>query len=205
MVEAFGNTMKKRTRIIIGIAFFGICLLCTFHILPSESEHYLKSDISNFENSTLPLSIILSILFAFIILFDKSEFTGGKLFKVMYIGYIGIMSYLAFSMTSDLLTTVALKINRIEATQTLNKTFEVAHNFYTSDNKTDTIAWINHSENKHIIHGRVSDRNYEHGVDRIIANDYEYSKIAIKELKKKFNITLKKGLLGIPYEPKILE
>lgn len=197
--------MKKRIRIIIGIAFFGISLLCTFHFLPNESEHYLKSDISNFENSVLPLSIILSILFAFIILFDKSEFTGSKLFKAIYIGYIGMMSYLAFSMTSDLLMTVSLKINRISTTQTLNKTFEVTDNFYTSNKKTDTIAWINHSENKHIIHGRISDRNYEHGVDRIIANDYEYSKIAKTELNKKFNISLKRGLLGIAFEPKISE
>ena len=180
-------------------------MLCTFYFLPKESELYLKSDISNLQNAIFPLLIILSIAFAFIMLFDKTEFNGSKWSKVAYIGYIGIMSYLIFSMTSDLLTTATLKINRISTSQMIYKKFEITHNLHTSNNKTDTIAWINHSENKHIIHGRITDKHYEVGVDRIIANDSEYSRIAKVELKKKFNIKLKKGLFGIAFDPKISE
>jgi len=180
-----------------------LTLLSTFYFLPKESELYLKSDISDLRNSLLPISIILSIVFAFLIVFDKTEYTGGKWSKIVYIGYVGIMSYLILSMTSDLLTTVSLKINRISTTQTLNKNFEITYNLYTSNDKTDTIAWINHSENKHIIHGRISDRYYEDGVDRIIADNNDYAKIAKIELKKEFNIKLKKGLLGILFDPKV--
>jgi hypothetical protein len=205
IAKTVGNNMKRRTRIIIGIAFMSLALLSTFHFLPKESELYLESDISDFQNSIFPISILLSIVLAFLIVFDKSEYTGGKWSKIVYIGYIGMMSYLIFSMTSDLLTTFTLKINRISTTQTLNKNFEITHNLYTSNNKTDTIAWINHSEYKHIIHGRISDRHYEDGVDRVITNDIEYSRIAKKELKKEFNIKLKKGLLGILFDPKISE
>lgn len=197
--------MKRHIRIIIGIVFLGISLFCSFYILPTESELYLKSDVSNLENSIFPITIIISIVLAFLMFFDKTEFYGSKWSKLMYIGYIGMMSYLILIFTSDILTAVTLKINRISITQTLNKSFEISYNSSTYNGDTYTSPWIRHFENKYIIYGRISDRYYEDGVDRIIANDDEYNRIVKEEPKKRLSIKLKKGLFGIWFDPKISE
>ncbi len=197
--------MKKRTRIIVGIIFSSLALISVLYFLPRESELYLESDISDLQNSLLPISITSSIVLAFIIVFDKSEFNDGKWSKAMYIGYIGIMSYLVFGLNSNLITNIALRLNRVTENQTVIENFIVTNNYHISNGKRDTIPWINHSENKHIIHGRISNRNYEDGVDGIIMNDIDYEKIAKIEPKIEFNFKLKKGLFGILYEPKLSE
>ena len=194
--------MKRRTRTIIGIAFFGIASFCSFYFLPKESELYLKSDISELRNSILPISIIFSIVFAYLIAFHKTEYNGGKWSKAIYIGYIGMMSYLIFGMTSDLLTTVALKTNRISKTETLNKNFLISTNSITSNGIKTITPWVIKRENTYEVRGRISDKSYEDDVDGIFMNSADYKKV---QDKKEFGITLEKGLFGIPYKPIIKE
>mgnify|MGYP001025135929 FL=1 len=195
--------MKRRTRTIIGIAFLGIALLCSFHFLPKESELYLKSDISELRNSILPISIIFSFVFAYLIAFHRTEYNGGKWSKAIYIGYIGIMSYLIFGITSDLLTTIVLKTNRISKTEKLNKNFVMSTFTVTSNGElTESGPWVIKSLDKYEVRGRVSDKSYDNDVDGIFMDKNDYAKI---EQKKEFGITLQKGLFGIPYEPIIKE
>ncbi len=177
--------------------------MSAFYFLPKESELYLKSDISDLRNSLLPISIILSIVFAFLTVFDKTEFVGRKWSKAIYIGYIGIMSYLIFGLTSDLLITIALKANRVNTTQKLNKTFIIStFSITTNGEKTESGLWVIKSENKYEVRGRLLDKSYEDDVDGIFMNINDYKKI---EQKKEFAITLQKGLFGIPYAPIIKE
>ncbi|ARV10623.1 hypothetical protein BTO05_13625 [Winogradskyella sp. PC-19] len=195
--------MKRRTRIIISIVFLLTSLLSSFYFLPKESELYLKSDISELRSSILPISILLSIVLAFIIAFHKSEFNGGKWSKVIYIGYIGITSYLILSLTSDLLTTIALKTNRITKNETVNKNFVMStYTVTTNGELTESGPWVIKSENKYEVRGRIKDKSYEDDVDGIFMDKNDYAKI---EHKEEFKITLSNGLFGIPYEPIINE
>jgi hypothetical protein len=195
--------MKRRTRTIIGIAFLGIALFCSSYFLPKESELYLKSDISELRNSILPISIIFSIVFAYLIAFHKTEYNGGKWSKAIYIVYIGMMGYLFFGMTSDLLTTIVLKTNRISKTETLNKNFVMSTFTVTSNGKlTESGPWVIKSEDKYEVRGRLSDKSYENDVDGIFMEINDYLKI---EEKKEFGITLQQGLFGIPFKPIIKE
>ena len=195
--------MKKQTRIIIGIIFLGITLLCNLLFLPEESELYLKSDILHLRKSLLPISIILSIFFAFVIIFNKTEFNDGKWSKAIYIGYIGMMSYLIFGLTSDLLTTVVLKTNRVSKTETLKKNFVIStFTITTNGTISESGPWIIKSDNKYEVRGRFTGKSYDENVDGIFMNINEYDKI---EKKKEFDITIKNGLFGIPYEPKVSE
>ena len=193
--------MKRRTKTIIGITFLGIALFCSFYFLPKESELYLKSDITELRNSILPISIILSIVFAYLIAFHRTEYNGGKWSKAIYIVYIGIMSYLIFGITSDLLTTIVLKTNRISKTETLNKNFVMSTLTVTSNGKlTESGPWVIRSEDKYEVRGRLSDKSYEKDVDGIFMDKKDYMKI---EHMKEFGITFQKGLFGIPYEPTV--
>ncbi|MBC8753835.1 hypothetical protein H2O64_04085 [Kordia sp. YSTF-M3] len=197
----FNNYMKRRNRIIVAIIFLVTFFLCDFYLLPDESEHYLKSDIINLEQSLLPISIILSIIIAFFTTFDKSEFGNSIRAKIGSIVYVGVMSYLFFGLTSSLVTTVALKTNRITETETLTKNFVITNNIFKYNNRIDTIPSINHFENKHNVRGRISGKVYKDGVDGIFMNTDDYT---IIQGEKEFEITLKTGFFGIPYDPKIV-
>lgn len=181
-----GNNMKKRNRIIFII---GITLIYTSIVLfffPKESEFYLKSDIKEFENSLIPISAIFSFVIVFLAFFDKKDFTGNKLTKIIQIGFIGIMSYFLFQQNSKIVTTVGLYINRLSVKEFLTQEFIV--NFK--------------RENEPYILGRITNRNYESELDKVKLKQTEFNKIMEKEtIKLKF----KKGLFGIPYEPIINE
>ncbi len=194
--------MKRRNRNTVAIIFLATSFLCIFYLFPNESEHYLKSDITDLEQSLLPISIILSVVITYFIIFDKSEFGSSIGSKIESIFYIGIMSYLCFGFTSSLVTTIALKINRISETETLTKNFVITHNIHKYNDRIDTIPSINHYENKHVVHGRISGKVYKDEVEGISINTNEY---IIIQGRKEFEITLKTGFLGIPYDPKIVD
>ena len=175
----------------------------TFYFLPNESELYLKSDILKLRNFLLPISIVLSIIFAFLLVFDRTEYNGGKWSKAMYILYIGMMSYLAFSLTSDLLTTIALKTNRTANNQTLDKNFVISTITVSSNGEiVESEPWVIESENKYEVRGRISGKTYDKDVDGIYMDENDYAKIS---QKKEFAITLQKGLYGILYKPTLKE
>ena len=76
--KTVGNNIKKRTRIIIGLIFLVVSLSSSFYFLPKESELYMTTDISNLQNTLLPISIALSIIIASILFFKKPEYNGGN-------------------------------------------------------------------------------------------------------------------------------
>lgn len=195
--------MNRLNRKIIGIVFVTIFLVTSFYFLPQESKFYLKSDVSELKNSLLPVSILTSIILAYITVFRKSEFSGSKWNKTIYVGYIGIMSCLVFNITSDFLTTIVLKTNRISSTEKLNKNFVMSTFTVTTNGKiTESGPWVIKSENNYEIRGKLSDKLYENDVDGIFIDKQDFAKI---EQKKEFAITLTKGLLGIPFEPILIE
>ncbi|TMM29687.1 hypothetical protein FDT66_11280 [Polaribacter aestuariivivens] len=174
--------MKKRNRIIFII---GITLIYTSIVLfffPKESEFYLKSDIKEFSNSLIPISAIFSFVIVFLAFFDKKDFTGNKITKIVQISFIGIMSYFLFQQNSKIVTTVGLYINRLSEKDFLTREFIV--NFK--------------RENEPYILGRITNRKYESELDKVKLKQTEFNKIMEKEtIKLKF----KKGIFGIPFEP----
>ncbi len=195
--------MKKRTRIIIGLIFLVTSLSSAFYFLPKESELYLTTDISDLQKTLLPISIVLSIIISSILVFKKSEFNGGNSSRITHIGYIGIMSYLIYSLSSSLLTTVALKINRVFKTETTDKNFVMSTMTFRSNGELiSSEPWVVKSDSKYEVRGRITGKSYNDNVDGIFMDKSDYLKI---EQKKEFGITLVSGLFGIPYEPTLKE
>jgi hypothetical protein len=181
--------MKKRTRIIIGILFFGIYFLCVFYFLPKESLIYLKSDITDLKNILLPISILLSTVLAFLIIFNQKEFGQKKWQKLNHIIYIGIMSFLIYPMVSDSLLTFGLKVNRLSENDNVSENFiiSVKDNYGTGENA----VW-----------GRIPDKTKYGKTEKLNLSQTIYNKV--KE-NQEIEITLKIGIFGIPYEPVINE
>jgi hypothetical protein len=201
--KTVGNNIKKRTRIIIGLIFLVVSLSSSFYFLPKESELYMTTDISNLQNTLLPISIALSIIIASILFFKKPEYNGGNWSRISSIGYIGIMSYLIYSFSSSLLTTVALKMNRVSETETLNKNFVISTMTFNSNGQLiRSEPWVIKSEDKYEVRGKITGKSYDDNVDGIFMSKSDYAKI---EQKKEFGITLRNGLFEIPYEPTLKE
>ena len=195
--------MKRRTRIIIAIVFLTLSLLSSFYFLPKESELYLKNDISELRSSILPISILLSIVLVSLIASHKSEFNIGKWSKIIYIGDIVITSILILNFTSDLLTTIILKTNRISKNVAVNENFVISKFTVTTNGEvSESIPLVIKSKDKYEVRGRIEDKSYQDDVERIFIDKSEYGKI---EHKEEFRITLSTGLFGIPYEPIINE
>jgi hypothetical protein len=177
--------MKRRNRIIVGILFFGIYFLCVRYFLPEESLNYLRSDLTELKKVLFAISIILSIVIAFLIVFDRNEFNGTKWSKFSYLIYIGTMSYLTFPMTSDIVLTAGIKLNEISANEIVNKKFKVA--FKEKNNDSDYMAW-----------GKIPNRTYEGRIDNLKLTKKEYDLV---NENQELEIELKKGLFGIPFNP----
>ncbi len=179
--------MKRRNRIIIGILFFGIYWLCVKNILPKESLSYLNSDLTEFKRLFSPISIIFSIIIAFLIVFDLNEFKGTKLSKLFYIIYIGIMSYLSYPFTSEIVLTTGLKLNGISSNGTVIKKFKVAFK-----EKNDDL--------KYMVWGKILNKTYDGRIDKLNLTKKEYD---LAYENQELELEFEKGLFGIPYNPNI--
>ncbi len=177
--------MKRRNRIIIGIFFFGIYFLCAKYFLPEQSLNYLRSDLTEFKNLFLPISIIFSILMATLIAFDLKEFEGSKLSKLFYILYIGMMSYLSYPFASDIILSAGIKLNGISSDEIVSKKFNVA--FKEKNNDLEYMVW-----------GKIQNKTYEGGNDNLKLTKKEYDLI---NENQEIEIELKKGLFGIAFNP----
>ena len=152
--------MKRRTRIIIAIVFLTLSLLSSFYFLPKESELYLKNDISELRSSILPISILLSIVLVSLIASHKSEFNIGKWSKIIYIGDIVITSILILNFTSDLLTTIVLKTNRISKNVAVNENFVISKFTVTTNGEvSESIPLVIKSKDKYEVRGRIEDKS----------------------------------------------
>jgi hypothetical protein len=174
--------MKKRKRIIFIITFILIYIWVAFFFLPRESEHYLKSDIDEFENSLVIISAIVSFIVLFLGVFDKKRFTEKKTSKIIYIGFIGIMSYFLFQQNSKIVTAIGLYSNRLSSDCFLTKEFIV--NF-----KMD---------NKPYVLGRLKNKYYDTEIDKVELKQTEFDKVTEKAT---IVLKFKKGMLGIPFDP----
>ena len=174
--------MKKRNRIIFIIGITLIYTSIVLFIYPKESEYYLKSDIKEFENSLVPISAIFSFVIVFLVFFDKKDFTGKKITKIIQIGFIGIMSYFLFQQNSKIVTTVGLYLNRLSENEFLTREFKV--NF-----KMDYEPYVL---------GRITNRNYDSELDKVKLKKTEFNKIMEKET---ITLKFKKGIFGVPFEP----
>lgn len=179
--------MKRRTRIIIGIAIAGISLLCVFYFLPKESTLYLKSDTADFKKSIIPIAIILSIAITLSIVFDHNEYNGKKLSKILYILYLGMMCYIIYPMIAVTVLTLGLKINRISNGESINKNFIVT----IKDNFGDI---------SNTVWGRIPNKTYNGGIDKLQLNQKDYD--LVKE-NQEIELKLDRGLFGIPFNPTI--
>jgi hypothetical protein len=178
--------MKRRNRIIFIIGITLIHFSVIFHFFPKESEYYLKSDITEFENSLFPISAIISFIIVFLAFFEKKDFGKSKITKIIQIGFLVFMSYFLFQQNSKIVTTVGLYINRLHKKEYLIQEFKV--NF-----KLDY--------KPHIL-GRITNRNYEFELDKVELKQTEFNKILEKEtIKLKFKV----GIFGIPFDPTKIE
>ncbi|MBQ4805552.1 hypothetical protein J8L88_22000 [Aquimarina sp. MMG015] len=180
-----GNNMKRRTRIIIGIVVIGILTLSSFYFLPSESSLYLKSDMTYFKKSIMPISIILSIVIAVLVIFDRTEYNGKKWWKIMYIIYIGIMCYLIYPMMSDTVLMLGLKTNRLSSNELIIKKFIVT--IKDSYDNLDNTVW-----------GRVPNKMYDGEIDKLKLTQKEYDLV---NEKQEIILEMEKGIFGIPFNP----
>ena len=177
--------MKKRTRIIIGIAVAGILFLNSFYFLQGESLLYLKSDITDFKKLIMPISIISTILFTFLVIFDKTEY-GLKIWsKIGHIFYIGIMCVVIYPVISNFILMVGLKANRLSSNEIINKNFIVTVKDGYSD-LTNTV-W-----------GRIPNRIYNGEIDKLKLSKKEYDLI---NEKQEIELKMEKGIFGIPFNP----
>ncbi|PWH81646.1 hypothetical protein DIS18_13260 [Algibacter marinivivus] len=163
----------------------------------------MTTDISDLQKTLLPISIALSIIISSILVFKKSEYNGGNWSRISHLGYIGIMSYLIYSLSSSLLTTVTLKMNRISKTETTEKNFVMSTMTFRENGKLiSSEPWVIKSDGKYEVRGRITGKSYDDNVDGIFMDKSDYAKV---EQKKEFGITLVNGLFGIPYEPTLKE
>ena len=177
--------MKKLTRIIIGITVVGILWLNSFYFLPKESLLYLKSDMNDFKKSIMPISIILSIAITFLIIFDLTEYKGKKWSKIIYILYIGIMSFIFYPMISDTILTLGLKTNRLSSNESITKNFIIT----VKDNFSD----LNNT-----VWGRIPNKTYDGEIDKLKLSQTEYDLV---NEKQEIELKMEKGIFGIPFNP----
>ena len=177
--------MKKRTRIIIGIIVVGILSLNSFYFLPKESLLYLKSDMTDFKKLIMPISIILSIVITFLIVFDFTEYKGKKWSKIIYIIYIGIMTFIFYPMISDTILTIGLKINRLSSNESTIKKFRIT----VKDNFSD----LNNT-----VWGIIPNKTYDGEIDKLKLNKTEYDLV---NEKQEIELKMEKGIFGIPFNP----
>ncbi|WP_178985151.1 hypothetical protein [Winogradskyella helgolandensis] len=177
--------MKRRNRIIIGILFFGIYWLCVKNILPKESSDYLNSDLTEFKRLFSPISIIFSIIIAFLIVFDLKEFKGTKLSKFFYIIYIGMMSYLSYPFASDIVLTIGIKLNGMSNNGTVIKKFKVA--FKEKNNDLNYMVW-----------GKIPNKTYDGRIDNLKVTKKDYELISENQ---ELELKLENGLFKIPFNP----
>jgi hypothetical protein len=179
--------MKRRTRIIIGIAIVGISLLCVFCFLPQESTLYLKSDIADFKKSIMPISIVLSIVITLLIIFDRTEYNGKKWSKILYILYLGMMCYIINPIISETILTIGLKTNRLSSSESITKNFIVT--------VKDSYSDLNNT-----VWGRIPNKMYDGEIDKLKLNQKEYDLV---NEKQEVILEMEKGLFGIPFNPNI--
>ncbi|WP_225037341.1 hypothetical protein [Winogradskyella sp. SM1960] len=179
--------MKKRTRIIIGIIVVGILLLNSFYFLPQESSLYLKSDISDFKKSIMPISIILTLIITLFGTFDRKEY-GGKIWsKLIHILYIGMMCIIIYPIISDFVVSLGLKTNRLSSNELITKNFIVTvKDGYSDLNNT---VW-----------GRIPNKMYDGEIDKLKLNQKEYKSV---NEKQEIVLEMEKGLFGIAFNPTI--
>ena len=195
--------LKKHKRIIIGFTVIAFLCLATFKLLPIESKLFLITDIANLRKGMLPMTIILSLLFSFSLIFRRSEFTGGKFFKGFYVLYLLMMSYIMHDLISNFCMTIALKTNRLSTSETTRQIF-VPSTIATTNGKgeKDSKLWVVMHDEIYEVRGRIINKLYEDDVDSVFMDYDDFMKISEK---KEFEITMQNGLLGIPFNPKLLE
>lgn len=165
-----------------------IYCVCTFYILPKELEYYFNSDISDFEGSILVISIIISVVLTFLILFDLSQFKLGIWKKIDHIFYLGIFGYFIFLMVPNTITTIGLVINRANQSETLSKDFKIHRKDQSGDNV--------------YVYGRYLENEYQGKLDRLYVGNEYFSKLNVSQI---ITLNLKKGILSIPFEPAIAD
>jgi hypothetical protein len=176
--------MKRLYRIIIGILFLGIYWLCEYNLIHSESENYLKSDINDLKDSLFIVSILISIVIAFFIVFEEN-LVGGKWKKIDHIFYIGIMSFLIYPMTASIILTSGLKLNRLSENGQYNEPFIISVKDLYGNN--DNYVW-----------GRIPNKTEYGQTEKIKLNKKIYDEV---EKNQEIKLNFKKGIFGIPYDP----
>ncbi|MEM5564938.1 hypothetical protein WNY78_07470 [Psychroserpens sp. AS72] len=179
-----------------------LLFLATFKLLPTESKLYLITDVDKLRNNILPITIVLSILISFLIIFRKSEFTGGKWSKSFYIFYVLMMSYLVHTFTSDLCMTIALKTNRITSISVSNETFVASTITDNSDGESNSRIWVVMHDEMYEVRGRIAGKLYDNDVDSMFMHYDDFMEISEK---KEFEITMQNGIFGIPFKPELIE
>lgn len=180
--------MKKQHKIITGVLFLIIYFVCVLYILPKENDYYLNSDISDFKGSTIVISVIISIILTFLILFDLSQLKLGIWKKINHIFYLGILGCFTFMMLHDTVTAIGLIINKTSQTGTLSKDFKISHKDILGDNE--------------YVRGRYLEREYKGEIDRLYVGKDYYSKLNENQI---ITLNLKKGILSVPFKPVITE
>ena len=176
--------MKRLYRIIIGVLFLGIYGICEYNLSYSESEIYLKSDINELKDTLFFVSILISIVVAFLIVFEEN-LAGGKWKKIEHIFYIGIMSFLIYPMSASIMLVSGLKLNRISENGQYNESFIISVKDLYGNN--DNYVW-----------GRIPNKTESGQTEKIKLSQTLYEEV---EENQEIKLNLKRGIFGIPYDP----
>ena len=185
------NNMKKRNKIITVVILLLGYFVSVYYVLPKISEYYLESDISEFENSTLILiiSIALSIILTLLLVLDTSQFKLSIWKKINHVFLLSFMGYSIFSMGKYSLPAVGLLINKLSHSETFSKNFIISHKD------------IRKGDGQYVFGNYLEEVN-KVKKDRLFVGKEQYSKLKAGLV---LNLSLKKGILSIPFEPLIVE
>ncbi|GAA0746698.1 hypothetical protein [Gaetbulibacter jejuensis] len=176
--------MKRLYRIITGVIFIGIFWLCEYNLSHGEFEIYLKRDINELKDTLFFVSILISIVVAFFMVFEEN-LADGKWKKIDHILYIGIMSFLIYPMTEKIVLISGLKLNRISESGQYNEPFIISVKDHYSNK--DNYVW-----------GRIPNKTESGQAEKIKLSQTLYDEV---EENQKIKLNLKKGIFGIPYDP----
>ena len=178
---------RRRIRIqgVIGLIISGISFLCVYYFLPKESSLYFRSDVTEFKDSMMPISIIVSLAIPLLFISNRIEYDGKirtKIYSVIYIGLFGLFIHPLFS---DTILTLGLKANRWSSNELITKNFKVM--IKEGYLELDNTVW-----------GIIPDKTYENEIDQLELSKEDYN--LVKE-HQEIILELKKGVFGIPFHP----
>lgn len=137
----------------------------------------------------MPISIIFSMIITFLIVFDRTEYNEGKMSKIMYLIYIGMMCYIVYPLVSGSVMTIGLKTNRLSSNELITEKFIVTVKDSYGD--LDNTVW-----------GRIPNKTEYGKTEKLKLSQVVYDKV---KKNQEIELKLKIGLLGVPYDPIIKE